>query len=139
MAATQSGTVPLELYKHISLILNEYLGKECNHVKKTKTLDPNGGVISDTVVETTIYGAISPVSEDAVQESAGTFQYGDLVAYFLSEDGVLVGSQVEQDESRYDLIEYEGAMYSVSKKLKTAYDDGEAVVCKYVLRLVSDE
>ena len=139
MAATQVAANPLDLYTHMSRILNNYLGQACNHIEKTKTLDPNGLVISDFFDEKTIYGAISPVSKDAVLESPGVYHFGDLIAYFLAEDDVMVGENFGQNESRYDIIEYEDTMYTVSKKLKTAYDAGEAVVCKYVLRKIADE
>jgi len=120
-------------------MLNEYLGKECIHIKATKTLDLNGGIISESQTETTIYAAISPVSAKAVDESAGTIQYGDLVFYALSEEGVIVGTQTSTTETRYDMIEYEGVMYTVVQKSKTAYDAGVAVVSKYILRKVAYE
>lgn len=139
MAATQTATNSLDLYAHWTRILNGYMGKACTHVKVTKTIDPNGGVIDESEVETTIYGAISPVSEDAVRESAGTIQYGDLVAYYLYEAGVLVGTQTGASEARYDLIVHEGIRYTVSKRVKIGYDNGTAVVSKYILRKVANE
>lgn len=139
MAATQVAEIPLNLKYHWERILNKYMGKECTHIKVTKTLDPNGGVIDESQTETTIYGAISPVSEDAVRESVGTLQYGDLVAYYLSEEEVLVGTQTGASEARYDLISYEGILYYVEKRTKIGYDDGTAVVSKYILRKVANE
>lgn len=139
MAATQSGTVPLELYKHISLILNEYLGKECTHIQITKTLDPNGGVIGEFQNDSIIYGAISPVSSDTIRESIGTIKVGDLTAYFLSEEGVMVGTQSGEAEARYDLILYQDRYYSVENKKATAFDGGVAVVDKFILRRVPED
>lgn len=139
MAATQVAEIPLNLKYHWENILNKYTGKECTHIKVTKTLDPNGIPIDESEVETTIYGAISPVREDAVRESAGTLLFGDLVAYFLSEEGVLVGTQTAASEARYDLIVHEGIRYTVENKRATAYDGGIAVVDKFTLRKVANE
>lgn len=139
MAATQAASNPLDLYNHMSRIINGYLGSECTHIKATKALDPNGNVIGESQTETTIYGAISPVKADAVLEAAGTIQYGDLVFYALAEEGVLVGQQTGATEARYDMISYKGILYTVEKQVKTAYDGGVAVVCKYILRKVADE
>lgn len=139
MAATQAGATSLDLYKHWSLILNNYIGRACNHVKVTKVLDPNGNVIDESQVETTIYGAISPVGVEAIQNSAGVLQVGDLTAYFLNDAGVVTGTQVNSTSVRYDMIEYGGVMYTVMQHSKTAHDDGVAVVCRYVLRKVAFE
>lgn len=139
MAATQVATNPLDLYAHWTRILNGYMGKEVTHIQITKTLDPNGGVIDEFQNESTIYGAVSPVSADAIRESIGTIKAGDLVAYFLSEEGVIVGTQDEEDEARYDMIGYQGRYYTVENKKATAYDDGVAVVDKFILRRVSED
>jgi len=139
MAATQAGANSLDLYNHWSRILNNYMGKAVNHIKVTKVLDPNGNIIDESQVETTIYGAISPVKTDAINESAGLLQYGDLVAYFLHEAGVLVGTQTSADGVRLDMIEYQGKMYTVQNIQTTAYDAGSAVLDKFILRLVADE
>ena len=139
MAATQAGANSLDLYNHWSRILNNYIGKACNHIKATKSIDPNGNVINESQTETTIYGAVSPVSEDTVLKSAGDIQFGDLTAYFLDEEGVLVGTQSTASSTRYDMIEYEGLMYTVVNKRATVYDDEVAVVSKYSLRKVADE
>jgi len=138
MAATQTASNPLDLYAHWTRILNGYMGKECTHIKVTKTLDLNGNVIDESEVETTIYGAISPVTSDAIAESVGLLLPGDLVAYYLSEEGVLVGTQTGASEARYDTIVHEGILYYVEKRVKTAYDNGSAVVSKYILRKVTD-
>lgn len=139
MAITHAATIPFNLKYHWENILNKYAGKECTHIKVTKTLDPNGIPIDELEVETTVYGAISPVREEAVLESAGTLLYGDLVAYFLAEEDVIVGTQTAAGEARYDLIMHEGILYTVEKRLKTAYDDGVAVVSKFILRKVANE
>ena len=139
MGATNKATTPLNLYDHWCLILNGYLGKECIHTQVTRTLDLNGDVIDETETQTTIYGALSPVSESAVQESVGFLQYGDLVAYFLVEDGVEISEQFGQDSVVHHLITYQDVAYSVIKRTVTAYDDSEAVVSKYVLRKGTDE
>ena len=137
MAATQSASTPLDLYNHLSQIINGYFGKECTHTKISKTLDLNGNVIDESETTTTIYGAVSPVKAEAVLESAGAMIFGDLVAYFLSEEGVLVGTQTNSTEARYDTITYEGNVYTVENKRATAYDAGVAVVDKFVLRKVA--
>ena len=139
MAATQIGDNPLNLYAHWSRILNLYIGRSCNHIKATKTIDPNGNVIDESQTETTIYGAVSPVSMDAVTKSAGLIQLGDLIALFLDDAGVLVGTQTSAGSTRYDMIEYEDIMYTVVNKRTTAYDSGVPVISKYVLRKVADE
>lgn len=139
MSATQSATVAMDLYNIWTDILNNYLGQEVTHIQITKTLDPNGGVIDEFQNDSTIYGAISPVSGDAIRESVGTIQIGDLVAYFLSEEDVIVGTQTGASEARYDMISYEGILYYVEKRMKIAYDGGVAVVAKYILRKVANE
>lgn len=139
MSADNAATNSLGLYDHWSLILNGYLGKECTHMEVTKTLDPNGDVINESETQTTIYGAISPVSEDAVREDAGTFHYGDLIAYFLAEEGVVVSEQFGPYTIIDHMIVYNDVAYSVNKLLVTAHDAGSSVVSKYVLRKGVDE
>ena len=139
MAATQTATNSLDLYAHWTRILNGYMGKEVTHIQITKTLDPNGGIIDEFQNDSTIYGAISPVSTDAVRESVGTIKIGDLVAYFLSEEDVIVGTQTGASEARYDLIAYQGRYYTVENKQTTAYDVGVAVVDKFILRRVAED
>jgi hypothetical protein len=139
MAATQNASTSLDLYNVWSDILNTYLGQACTHIKVTKVLDPNGNVIDESQTETTIYAAISPVSKDVVLESAGVLQYGDLTFYALNDAGVIVGTQTSATGVRYDMIEYKSVMYTVVQQSKTAYDDGVAVVSRYVLRKVAYE
>ena len=139
MAATHPASVSMDLYNIWTDILNTYLGQECTHIKATKTLDPNGNVISEAQTETVVYAAVSPVSVEAVNESAGTLQYGDLIFFALDDAGILVGTQTDADESRYDMIEYEGVMYTVNQHDTTAYDNGVAVVSRYILRKVAYE
>ena len=138
MAITHAATIPLNLYYHWKRILENYVGKECTHTKVTKVLDLNGGVIDKSSVNTTIIGAITNVSQDTASESAGLFKYGDLVAYFMSEEGVIVGEQTNETSVRYDLIVYKGESYQVRDKLVTAYDDDVAVVDKFKLCKVAD-
>jgi len=137
MSADNVATNSLGLYNHWSLIINEYLGKACVHTEVTRTLDLNGDVISETEDETVIYGAISPVSEDAVHEDIGVVHRGDLIAYFLVEDGVKDGEMFGQYNIIH-LITYNDIIYDVNKRVVTAYDDGAAVVSKYLLRKIPD-
>jgi hypothetical protein len=139
MAATQAATNPLDLYAHWTRILNGYMGKEVDHIQVTRTLDLQGGVIDEFENDSIIYGAISPVKEESIVESPGMFQHGDLVAYFLSEEGVIVGEQTDALETRRDVIVYQSNRYYVEKRLKTAYDNGVAVVSKYILRKMAIE
>ena len=122
---------------HWENILNTYAGQECSHNKITRTLDPFGNVIDESEVSITVYGAISPVGAEAVKEAAGELQYGDLVGYFFAEEGILVGTQINADNSRWDTITYEGIDYTVEKLVVTAYDAGLPVVSKYILRKLS--
>lgn len=137
MSATQNASTSIDLYNVWTDILNTYLGKSCVHTKISKTLDLNGNVIDESETSTTIYGAVSPVKAEAVLESAGAMIFGDLVAYFMTEEGVLVGTQTNSTEARHDTITYEGNVYTVENKRATAYDAGVAVVDKFVLRKVA--
>lgn len=139
MAATQSASVPMNLEFHFSNIINKYMGRESTHIKVMKTLDGTGYVISESQTESIIYGAIGTVNQDVVNESLGMIKTGDLMAYFMESQDVLVGEQITEGEIRIDYIEYECVLYSVVQRLKTAYDNGTEIVSKYVLRKVAYE
>lgn len=134
-----AATIPLNLKYHWTNIINKYKGRECTHTKITKITDPNGQIIDESETNTTIYGVISPVQQKTINESAGLIQSGDLIAYFLDDEGVIVGEQVTDDSIRFDYIKYEGILYVVNQLQITAYDDGVAIVSSYILRKVAFE
>lgn len=125
---------------HMRNIISNFMGQTVNHIKATKTLDDNGLITDESSVEADIIVMIGTVNADVVNENIGIVQYGDLLMYAMSDEGVLVGDQTTDNTVRYDRIEYQSVLYSVTQKLKTAYDAGvpdTAVVDKLVLRKIA--
>lgn len=137
-----NATVPNNLDFHLRNIISGFMGQTVNHIKVTKVLDDNGLVISESQTESDLIAIISSVNTDVVNENLGVVQYGDLLMYSMSDDDVLVGEQVSDNSVRFDMIEYQGVLYTVSQRLKVAYDPGTpdvAVVDKLILRKIAYE
>lgn len=137
--STAPATVTKGIKTHWEQILREYEGKTCTHIQIVKTTDSNGLVISETETESTIYGIISAVNENAVQESAGLLQYGDVTAHFMNDVDVIVGEEVTETLIRLDHIKHEGVVYSVNQRVQTVFDGEVAILSKYVLRKIAFE
>lgn len=137
--ATAPATVPKGIKTHWEQILREYEAKTCTHIQITKTTDSNGLVIDEAQTESTIYGIISAINGDAVNESAGLLQYGDVTAHFMSDVGVIVGEQITETSIRLDYIEHEGVLYTVNQRTTTVYDAGVSILSKFILRKVAYE
>lgn len=139
MATTAPATVPKGIKTHWEQILREYEAKTCTHIQITKTTDSNGLVIDESQTESTIYGIISAINEDAIDKSMGILQYGDLVAHFMSDIDVIVGEQVTETSIRLDHIKHEGVLYTVNQRTTMVYDAGVSILSKFILRKVAYE
>jgi len=134
-----ASTNDLNLQYHFENIINGYLGQACTLRRITTTLDPNGGIVDESVVETDIIGIISPASGKVLRENAGLMIAGDLVAYFMRETGINVGTQSTNLSTTFDNIIYKNIIYSIEEKIVTARDGETAIVDKFILREVSGE
>lgn len=131
-----AATNNLNLEYHFTNIINGYMGQECTRIRRTSTLDLNGNIVDDSTVETTVYGIVSVASAKVQEESGGLILAGDLVAYFMTDTDINIGTQSTTTTTSTDTIEYNDVEYQIVTRIVTASDVGVEVVDKLILRRI---
>lgn len=135
MGLTTKATIPTDLYQHWISMMESYLSQEITLIEIITTLDDMGQIVGISEDESIIYGAISPVGSKTITEAPGMWIQGDVVMYLMAEDS-FESEQTDPYTTVKYYIKYDSKRYK-TEKVKTAFDNGAAVVVKY--RLVKIE
>ena len=130
------------MLKHFNQLMRVWGAKECTHVIITETIDDMGQIIDQSRVEITIYGVVSPANFKGNGQPIGYLQPGDLTAFYLHSDNVIIANQLTEVTTRHDHIIYEGNEYKVynvewAYDVKTSQVNHEPIFGNYLLRKLS--
>ena len=130
------------MLKHFNQLMTVWGAKECTHVIITETIDELGQIIDQSRSTSTIYGVISPANFKGNDQPVGYLQPGDLTAFYLYSDDVIISNKLTELTTRHDHIIYEGNEYQVynieyAYDVKTSQVDHEPIFGNYLLRRIS--
>lgn len=134
--------VPAGMLKHFNQLMSVWGSKECTHVQIVEEIDEFGNVIDQSRLTLTIYGIVSPANFKGNDQPVGYLQPGDLTAFFLHSDDVIISNQLTEFTTRHDHIIYEGNEYQVYN-IEYAYDvntsqvDHEPIFGNYHLKRIT--
>lgn len=130
------------MLKHFNQLMTAWGSKECTHVQITETIDELGQIIDQSRSTSTIYGVVSPANFKGNNQPIGHLQPGDLTAFFLYTNDVIISNQLTESTTRHDHIIYEGNEYRV-ENVEYAYDvsvsqvSHDPIFGNYLLRRLS--
>lgn len=129
------------MLKHFEQLGRVWGNKEVIHVKITEEIDELGNIIDQSRSTSTIYGIVSPANFKGNAQPIGYLQPGDLTAFFLYSDDIIISNKLTELTTRHDHIIYEENEYQVynveyAYDVKTSQVEHEPIFGNYLLRRI---